>query len=96
LASHWVVMKAVPKWINIVGGIITLPLLIWFMTWVGGILYGPEDSVVSSFEDWFSMEYWMGVFADAFKSGTGNVVVLGFVVALLLYLAIRFKWLKLK
>ena len=96
MASHWVVMKTVPKWINIVGGIITLPLLIWFMTWGGGILYGPEDSVVSSFEDWFSMEYWMGVFADAFKSGNGNVVVLGFVVSLLLYLAIRFKWLKLK
>ena len=96
LASHWVVMKTVPKWINIVGGIIALPLLIWLTTWVAGIVLGPENSVVSSFEDWFSMKYWMGVFADAFKSGAGGVVVLGFVVSLLLYLAIRFKWLKLK
>jgi hypothetical protein len=94
LASHWVVMKAVPKWINIVAPLIALPLLIWFTTWVAGILYGPENLVVSSFEDWFSMRYWMGVFADAFKSGAGGFVVLGFVVSLLLFLAIRFKWLK--
>ena len=89
-------MKAVPKWINIGASLLLLAFMTWFMPWVIATLYGPENSVVSSFEDWFSMKYWMGVFADAFKSGAGGVVVLGFVVSLLLYLAIRFKWLKLK
>jgi hypothetical protein len=87
-------MKTVPKWINIVGGIIALPLLIWLTTWVAGIVLGPENSVVSSMEDWFSMRYWTGFFVDAIKSGDGGFVVLCLAVPLLLFLAIRFKWVK--
>jgi len=89
-------MNSLPKWIDIVVGIIAAPLFLWFGAWVAGMLYGPESWIASSFEDWFSMEYWMGVNADIFKRGDGIWLVFIWVPILLLFLAIKFKWLKRK